>query len=71
VRQVAVGRDECLLRRVARLVFASEDAVGERVDASLPTAHDLAERLRVARHGALDQQFVARPNAQHQEAVSY
>ena len=65
IAEVAEGGDERLLRSVARLVFAAEDAVGERVDAPLPATHDHAERIRIAGKRTLHDLFVARSSRLH------
>src|SRR5438105_2690079 len=46
--QVAVGRNEGLLRGVARLLVCAEDAVSQGVNLPLPAAHHFAEGLTVS-----------------------
>src|SRR5213078_540479 len=43
--QVSKRGEKSLLGRIARIFFATQHAKGQSEDASLPTAHNLSERL--------------------------
>ena len=57
--QVAKSGEKRLLRRVARIVFATKNPVRKREYSTLPAPHQLAKSFSIARQGAFNDYLVA------------
>src|SRR5947209_14317121 len=66
--QIAVGRDEGLLRGVARVLVCAEDAVSQGVNFPLPAAHHFTEGLLVSGKRAFHQLLVGRQHLSNNRA---
>src|SRR5262249_57176834 len=69
-RQGAKRTEKRLLTHVSRILFATDRAVREGVDGTLPSQHQFVEALRVAANRSSDELFVRPRHAGARKALS-